>query len=68
VKSFIEAGIHRTFGYDAYGNRWLETNVGMSDADSHEPQANVFNETTNRMNTEGYDPAPDDLPVGESRL
>jgi RHS repeat-associated protein len=57
VRSFLEGGITRTFGYDAFGNRWLDTNTGMSDADSHEPQANVFNSATNRMNTEGYDAA-----------
>ncbi len=48
-------GYDREFGYDAFGNRWLEKNLSMSadesqSADeSHEPAANVFNASTNRM-------------------
>ena len=44
-------GFNRTFEYDRYGNRWLASNTGMTYAESHEPQSNVFNAATNRMNT-----------------
>ena len=42
-------GFSRTYGYDRYGNRWVETNTDLTYGESHEPAANVFSASTNRM-------------------
>jgi RHS repeat-associated protein len=48
---------HQTFGYDAFGNRWVASSFGLNGVDVHEPGADVFDRSTNRMNTVSYDQA-----------
>ena len=40
----------QTFGYDAYGNRWVSSTIGLSGVDFHEPIAQSnFDPATNRL-------------------
>jgi RHS repeat-associated protein len=55
-----QGGWRQTFGYDAYGNRWLSSTAGLSGVDIHEPTApSNFDVAANRLNVAGsfYDSA-----------
>jgi RHS repeat-associated protein len=50
----------QTFGYDAYGNRWVASATGLTGVDFHEPTAQSnFDAATNRLyvNNSAYDAA-----------
>ena len=44
------SGFSRTYGYDAYGNRWVSASSGLYYTDTHEPTSSTnFSTATNRL-------------------
>jgi RHS repeat-associated protein len=43
-------GVNRTYGYDQYGNRWIESSTGLAYEDNLEPDSSSdFNSSNNRL-------------------
>jgi RHS repeat-associated protein len=70
LSTAIEPGLHgwtRTYGYDQYGNRWVQISTGLAHSDPKEPVAQSnFSASTNRLTTTGmqYDSAGNQTKYG----